>query len=360
MFNQHSAVIYITNHSVELYGIHLHPQPKITGRKVFPWNRNQKLLPIFSELAPSIHKRTVRILLSKELSYTVKLNIPRSIKKKQFRSFINKQLESIVPEKLTDADWDFKTIASSEKETEVLVFAPVKEFFVHLSNVLQTAQVSVEAIEPEAIAVTRNKNPIIGIALKSDIAGKDQNVLNMHLIKPQAADDHNNKRPQMTKKKLIQIISIIFGVVLIGYGGFFIYTNKPTLLFPQTEPEQTNPQQETEQKTEPSSSPTSQPTKTPIEINLEDFKILVQNGSGEKGASAAIAEILEENGALAINTENADTFGFSETEVSVKEDITPEIVGYIQELLPEYVVVEGNTLDVENDYDLIIIVGEKN
>ncbi|KKQ84931.1 MAG: hypothetical protein UT08_C0012G0027 [Candidatus Woesebacteria bacterium GW2011_GWB1_38_8] len=141
---------------------------------------------VMEKLKTALNAKKVRVLISDDLSYTLRLKIPVDLTGEQERAFIYEKIKEEIPENLDDSEWDFKvyrkeTIAKTEDEKEIFIFAPVKRLYQGMVESFDKLGISVEAIEPQVIASARHPNPLVGLALKKDLKGKDEEVLNLML-----------------------------------------------------------------------------------------------------------------------------------------------------------------------------------
>ncbi len=135
-----------------------------------------------------------------------------------------------IPEILENSDWDFIETGEEGNFKKMKVFAPHKDFLTNLTQAAVKSEFKIEAIEPESLAVLRNKDPMLGLALKTDIKGKDENVLNVVPSEPAPTELKMETKPiedSLEKKKfnfkLFLIILFIF-TLLAGliYGGVMV------------------------------------------------------------------------------------------------------------------------------------------
>jgi hypothetical protein len=164
-------------------------------------------------------KGEVRILLSDELSYVLELEVPTDVKEEKLRQFVAEHAKAKIPEALQAEDWDFKIFSLPEDEVgQIIVFAPVKDKFKKISQALATAKIKVEAVEPELVAKTRNEDPMLGLALKSDIKGKDEQVLNLNLAQADLPDEEQNsdvdKKSSSVSMGVLVVVGIVLGVLV--------------------------------------------------------------------------------------------------------------------------------------------------
>jgi hypothetical protein len=106
----------------------------------------------------------------------------------------------------------------------------------------------------------------------------------------------------------------------------------------------------------PTAEPTAEPTKE--ELDLSQYDIEIQNGSGVPGEAGVVDEILQEEGFNQADTANADSYDYQTTEVRLKEGTPKDVYEAIEEALnSDYDVELGDTLDDDSDQDIVIIVG---
>ena len=146
------------------------------------------------------------------------------------------------------------------------------------------------------------------------------------------------------------IISLIIGGALVG--GIFYYQN--------------NVDNVTEEVTEPGptfSPPTETTSPTPNgegvldDADLTEYTVQVLNGSGIPGEAGKVEALLVKAGFVDIETGNAKSYDYTETEVSVKEDVPSSIVDGVLDALDSYTTSEGQTLDDGNEFDIVVIIG---
>ena len=290
------------------------------------------------------------------------LSFPANTEIIKIRKEIFDKIQSVIPEDLGDSDWDYKIVAEKRNKKTVLVFAPVKEKFAFISKTLQKLKFEVEAIEPISVAKMRHSDPIIGLALKKDLKGKDEEILNFALNTPKISeiskennDQGSNLIPKQEQRKKIFLKYLLIGLfIAILFILGLLYWQSARLSRPSN---QSNLKSATPFLKKTVFTITPQLEK---KIDLSDLKINVLNGSGNAGEAANVAEILEEDGFKNIETGNATNSAFIDTVLQVKRSKNnDELVNRISNLLNEYSVTWQNPLTASNEYDLLIIVGKK-
>lgn len=186
---------------------------------------DEKTLDIILDRVRDFYKtKSIRILFTREVSYVLRVSVPRDFDLESKRQTILDKLMERVPEILGDNDFDFRVIEDDplKEDQEVLAFAPVKELSEALRRAISGGGITIEASEPEELAKTRDVNPIIGLAMKEDIKGKDEEVLNLQFIagsKEHQADENETKGGEIRGQnkvpgKRINIIMVFLTVAL--------------------------------------------------------------------------------------------------------------------------------------------------
>ncbi len=172
LFSHRIYVLYIKGKFVELASVQVSNNPKILKHYKAEYDESN-FSDALNLLLQKIKTNSVYLLLGEEFAYVVDFSIPLHIQGSEERNFVYRRLMESVPDTFDDNDWDYKETVSGKDEKEVVAFALVKEQYNRINDVLKKTSLKVITIEPDEISVTRNKNPIIGIALKNDIYGND-------------------------------------------------------------------------------------------------------------------------------------------------------------------------------------------
>lgn len=256
----------------------------------------------------------------------------------------------------------------------------------------------------------KDLDPMIGLAFKKDLKGKDENVLNLEPLKvtrefaeklserSKKMEDNNQLEPQpssqiqvegkkpqfessngvsekrvepqqksppvflrsgeeekppFVKKTLFVVFLIVVVLGAIVAGGILAYRKAF-----KKEKETQKPTTEVV-----SPSPSSSPSATPAseeKLNRKDLKIKVLNGNGIKGSAGKLASLLEELGYQKIETGNADSYDYEKTVIKIKES-KKEYLELITEDLGDNYSTEGiqANFDENNEFDVILIVGKE-
>ena len=343
-------ILFLAKRVMHITTISDGPSPQIVSTVQREWNWGT-LPSVFSSVKTSIGDKHVRILLPDESSYILELTIPSVVQPLQERAYIQQQLSSFIPEVLHANDWDFKEIASSGKEKKVLIFAPLKIAYDAIFKAVQDTGLPIEAVEPVAIAGKRYKNPIIGLAMKKDIEGRDEEVLNI-IPQRELSSLSDDFVPEKGHTSPFVWIALLIAFILLGIGGF-LWTNQKNSQTSQSTAQPTP----TPEIASPTPEPPT-PTKEP-ELNVSSLTVHVLNGTGLPWVSTTIANLLREKGFTEITTGNAETFDYTATVVRKKEGISGKLDTVITDILSEYTVEQSEPLTNDFPYDVLIIVGEK-
>jgi hypothetical protein len=96
-------------------------------------------------------------------------------------------------------------------------------------------------------------------------------------------------------------------------------------------------------------------------LDLGDYAVQIQNGSGVAGAAGLIEAAFIEAGFLELELANAKNFDYLQTEVILGEEIDQDLFSEIKNILEEdyEVVLSQEVLTENSNYDVIVIVGTK-
>jgi hypothetical protein len=111
---------------------------------------------------------------------------------------------------------------------------------------------------------------------------------------------------------------------------------------------------------EPSPLPvtTNEPAPTPT-LKREDLKLQVLNGRGVAGTAGEAKDYLEGLGYQVIKVDNADTFDYEETEISIKKDKESYSDLLKEDLAKKYILSkEIKVLEEGSEFDAVIIIGK--
>jgi hypothetical protein len=357
MFGSKIPVLFISRKTIKSAVVSGGKHPEVKSLKEAPF-QEETLVTYLTDLKKQLGSRNWRVIFADDVSYLLTLEIPAGISNK--REYIGKKAAEKIPEILDTHDWDFREYPDGKK---VLVFAPVREVWHIVNLAFEKAGIEAAVTEPEKLARLRHSDPMIGIALKKDIKGKDEKVLNLRPEKistEQAGEAGKTKETKEYKKPAVnkRLLIIFIAVMLfssLSIGGIFYYRfQSQSVVRPESS------------LAIPVQSPTSSPENTPVptkspEIDLSAYSIQILNGSGVAGEAGAVEEILIAEGFENITTGDADSYDYTDTQVQMKKDTSEKVFEAIERALnSDYPIVRPDETLTENaDYDTVIILGEK-
>jgi len=309
---------------------------------------------LINSLIRAIGKSKVRLLLKEDVSYLLEL----PFLEKTTRSEILAEVSEKVPENLDEYSWDYK-----EEKDKIIAFAPVKKVYDTLVTPLINAGIQIEAVEPEEIAKKRHENPVIGVALKKDIKGKDENVLNLknRVFKPKEGNSNDEtSKPKNKKNTLLAIISVFLFLCAGGMGAYYGLSNKK----PKKTLQETSIESRKTDEAIKAQESTSQ--KVPKEENsqteIKDTKLLILNGANIPGEAERVKNILETEGFSDIETGNAVSFSHEKTEIRLKEGTADIVLETIKRALSNEFNLDVSEKYLEKDAEngVILIIGRRN
>ena len=350
MFGFSKRVFYVKRGKISAAKVCLWGKNKVRKQVESTWGLND-LLKVILKLKKEVRARKIRVLLSEDISYILKMKIPTNLSSDDERKHIASKIREKIPEQLSNSEWDFKEVrvvrsirkGSDIDEKEVLIFAPVKKISDVVIGAMEKAGLIIEAIEPEQIAKKRDENPIVGLAKKKDIRGKDEKVLNLLPVSKSKAPESDQKGGRGKSIFLAIFILVIFG--LMGLGGYIYLNNQST--------------NEVIEAT-PTSTQTPTPTEKISKDEIYDYSIYVLNGSGIPGKASEIADALTERGFNNISIGNADGYVYENIIITIENDLLEEVFNEIEGILDSEHEVNLNQehLGDESEYDVEIIVGK--
>lgn len=329
------------------------------------------LTEAFKIIRKKLRVKEARILLSDDVSYVLHTKIPADLSTSKFkteREYAFGLLQEIVPEIIEESDWDYKITHSisdtdtSSHENDAVVFTPVKKYLDLIVRASQISKIKIQAIEPESIASLRDKDPLIGLALKTDLRGEDQDTLNLLPVASPQGEMAQQEQGKITIKKdkstkrskiyYLIIVILIFGISL----PLYYFRSK---IIPRVEdylPSKSVPTQ----SPSPSSSASPVPTTEPNIEDSEDiynYSIQVLNGSGIAGLAGEVQDLLIANGFSGVDVGNAESNDYEDTQIITKKPLPEATLNEIKNSLREYKTVELE--DVNQEFDIVIILSQK-
>lgn len=156
-------------------------------------------------------------------------------------------------------------------------------------------------------------------------------------------------QPKRANKKA----TVIFGAVVIAVlvvAGIFIL---------KLQTKKTEKKQVETNITKPTTPPEPSPTPPLPTIDKKLIKIKVLNGTGTPGQAGSVVEILTKNGFVSNTIETGNADEFVTTTTTIKAKTTSKGVAQEISSLLEQAIVDSQSLDESDKYDIIITTGGK-
>jgi hypothetical protein len=221
----------------------------------------------------------------------------------------------------------------------------------------QVSEVDDEKETTSEVSKTEEEETIITPELKQDTktvesaASSDEAKKWLKSVAPELETESASEKG--SKVKILIIILVIAVIVGIIAGGFYYYRSKVS----------STPEESTQPSTTKDTVVTPEPTEEPVteEVDLSEYTLSILNGSGVPGEASNVEELLTDFDFSNIETGNAESYDYENTEVSLKENLAKGAYEKIKEALSgEYSVTLSETaLDEDSSFDIIIIVGAK-
>ena len=138
--------------------------------------------------------RSLRLLLADEYAYITDVSIPSKLSPEEERLAVQEAAQVLIPEELATVVWDYKIKEVHAQTATATVLVPVVRAYKPLEEAITQAGIILEAVEATQLALERHENPVIGIALKADITGKDAIVLNLQ-AQPEPESSFSKETP---------------------------------------------------------------------------------------------------------------------------------------------------------------------
>ena len=277
--------------------------------------------------------QSIFLLLSDEISYLYEKNInPPLIVDDNFKKNLLDLVKADIPEEFSEFVWDYKIKDDLNGVQKVSIFAPTKEFQILINQIANILNIKFEVIEPESIAITRDKNPILGIIQKTDINGKDIETLNLSISPKKETRKIPLKKIGVIVITTISIVSLVFLYLNSKKNTNIVTTVTPTLV------------------------PSIMVSPSPVVKDFSDLTLLVQNGTTQSGLASKTASIFRNNGIKQVDVGNADNNSYTFNKLIFKENSLKDAY---QEKFISLIIINNENIIVDKSvtYDVIFIVG---
>lgn len=180
MFFSKKIILFFTRRKLEV--IQVGAVKSLDKKQLYQVNWTVDTLPkLLLQMMTDLSVDTVRVLVADNLGYLVTLSIPNNTDNE--RELVATKVAEEIPEILENQDWDYHQIETKNDQKKIRAFALLQSFWQPLKKAVRESGMQIEALELVSIATERNKDPVMGLALKQDINGKDEETLNFTLKK---------------------------------------------------------------------------------------------------------------------------------------------------------------------------------
>ncbi len=206
-------------------------------------------------------------------------------------------------------------------------------------------------LQIEGLAVkAQTLDPAIGLALKQDVRGQDERVLNLTIdeLKKQTPAKTQISPPRKRRLFFAGLILLCLAVLTLA---LFLFSK------PQKE-KKIETRKKVTAKPNPAQKAEKVATASSI-LDLQAYGILILNGSGREGEATELKDILEEAGFRVTDTDNAERFDYEETTVKVQKQTNAEFKNALDKILKTvYTKLKYEELASTSEADSIIIIAK--
>lgn len=151
MFAKKIPTLFISRNFVEPGVVTLSHAPRFEGSEALPYT--EETLPSVLSRIVFIQGKKVRVVLSEDLVYVTVVYVPAGTK--LTREQVRIKAEETIPENLSLADWDFRTmyyveVSETEKNMAVQVAVMERKFAMAFEKALSTQSFILESVMPES------------------------------------------------------------------------------------------------------------------------------------------------------------------------------------------------------------------
>ncbi|MFC1790712.1 LytR C-terminal domain-containing protein [Patescibacteria group bacterium] len=443
MFSQ-SKILYLAEKKLRVVKVGFKKNQPVVEKEVQKDFSTETLAKVLEEIKKELKTSSWRVLLPENKVYLQLLEFPVGMA--LTRDLVLEKAQEAVPEKLEEGYFDWKQVGADKEAIKIQVLATAKKDLVILQEAAQKAKIKLEAFESPAFALARQTaaekepqliiyqnlavaafqgqvfgvmlldkstqseeelekfqsfikdkwgielktsalevlDPVFGLALKEDLGGKDEQVLN--LTPPKLAINFKKKKEMAStlpveedatqedgvseissgsetepieeeKPKVYKKLLIIAGAVLVVcglvVGGVILYRNlrKEEVVEPEPVPV----------AAEVTPTPTMMPEPTPApELDREDLTVQVLNGSGTPGLAGVAKDFLEGLGYPEVETGNADSYDYEQTEIAIKDSKAAYLALLQEDLEDDYFLsTDSAVLAEEDNFDAVVTIGKE-
>lgn len=256
----------------------------------------------------------------------------------------------------------------SMEHIERVVSSVRKRFFLDIKTIILSGEIYgilQQPLEEKGFVVESTiLDPMVGIARKSDIKGKDDEVLNVDILprEPRASRLSSSER----RLTAIFVTTLIVGAVVVS--GVLVHRRdariqKESAPVSQTSvaPAQSSQTEAPREDASQSIVSTGEVASSDVSLDVSRYSIAVLNGSGKRGAAADMRDILESKGFAVAKADNADKNTYTKTIVETKTSVPEEVVKKLLAAVSDssYMMEDTRILEDTSESDVVIIIGSE-
>jgi len=182
-----------------------------------------------------------------------------------------------------------------------------------------------------------------------DLIAAEEAHIGLDSMKDIDSDDVDLENPKPSKKVVIGFLLVVI-IMAAALVYFFLFRKSEISSEDTVLTETIEEVKEEELESEP---------EVESDLDLTDYLVQVQNGSGTSGVALEIADLLEESGFVGVETGNADNFEYQNLTIQMKEDLPDELFERLKEALEEdhQIIRSENFVSEGESYDIVVIIG---
>lgn len=342
-------VIGIAKHSVQYGEVRAGDIPHKSHIITIPLGR----IPLEKALIKALSRadsHPVYILLDDEVALTHLCHIPASTPPEDERRAVEVQRIQNTPDSTTSI-WGYTVSKTTNLQKYITIVEPAKKIQHDIQSAIAFTGTTITHVDMQSLAQTKHHDPFIGTVISRPPEEETTEESPQDTPPSPAIPDENirsveqvlGKNRSMPRRSFM--ISGVVAILVIAGIIFYGVTSSTSRL--------------ASMPAEPTPEPLPSQTPVPTEaIDPSTVSIQILNGSGMKGASSNVQDILEKEGFTNTTVGNADSFSHEKTTIQTKQTVPLSFIDNIRIILSPYDIEIGTPLDEEDSSDIVITVGK--
>lgn len=344
-------VIGIAKHSVQYGEVRAGDIPHKSHIITIPLGR----IPLEKALIKALSQadsHPIYILLDDEVALTHLCHIPASTPPEDERRAVEAQLTRTMPD-ITTLIWGYTVATMTNLQKEIQVVTPVKKIQHDIQAAIAFTGTTISHVDMQSLAQIKHHDPFIGTVISrppeeettedstQDEPASPVTMPDEHIRSVEHVSGKNRSMP----RRSFMISGVVAILVIAGIIFYGVTSSTSRIASMPAEP-----------------TPKPLPSQTPVPteaIDPSSVSIQILNGSGMKGASSNVQDILEREGFTNTTVGNADSFSHEKTTIQTKQTVPLSFIDNIRIILSTYDIETGTPLDEEGSSDIIITVGKE-